>query len=75
MKPLFSENHNSTKHITLIEGDDIISVDIEVAETMNDFFANSILNLNIIGYQSTSSPDTTIKYPTSLRYSRTTQVF
>ena len=47
MKPLFSEKYNSTKNITLIVWGDFISDDIEVAETMTDFFADSILNLNI----------------------------
>ena len=41
MKPLFSEKYNSTNHITLIEGEETISDDIKVAETMNGFFANS----------------------------------
>ena len=35
------------KHITLIEGENIISDDIKVAKTMNTFFAKSILNLNM----------------------------
>ena len=61
MKPLFSEKYNSTKHITLIEGEEIISDGIKVAETMNDFFANSILNLNIRGHGNTCSPDSTVE--------------
>ena len=44
-----------------IEGIEIISNDIEVAETMNDFFANSILNLNIRGHDNTCSPDPTVE--------------
>ena len=60
MKPLFSEKNNSTKHITLIEGNDILSNDMEVAEIMNDFFANSITHLRIRGYAAASSPDPTV---------------
>ena len=60
MKPLFSEQNNSTKHITLIEGDDIITDDIAVAEIMNDVFANSILHLNVRGYEAITYINTTI---------------
>ena len=60
MKPLFSGKNNSTKHITLIEGNDILSNDMEVAEIINDFFANSITNLRIRGYAAASSPDPTV---------------
>ena len=61
MKPLFSEKYNSTKHIILIEGEEIISDDIKVAETMKDFFANSILNFNIRGHGNTCSPNHTVE--------------
>ena len=38
VKPLFSENHFSNNKITLVEGDEIISTDKEVAEKFNSFF-------------------------------------
>ena len=55
IKPLFSDKHNISKKITLIEGDKIISNDAEVAETMNVFFSNAVSMLNIKGYPTDSS--------------------
>ena len=34
----------------LIEKDEIISKDVEVAETMNEFFSNAVEKLNLKGY-------------------------
>ena len=39
------------KKITLIDGDEIISDDANVAEKMNNFFSDAVSKLNIIGYQ------------------------
>ena len=38
VKPLFSEKYFISKKISLLEGDKVITVDTEVAETMNSFF-------------------------------------
>ena len=51
MKPFFSDKGPSSKHITLIEGEDIVSDDLKIAEKMNDFFANTVSNLDIKGYE------------------------
>ena len=51
IKPFFSDKHNISRNITLIDDDEIISKDIEVAEIMNDFFSNAVANLDINGYQ------------------------
>ena len=50
MKPFFSEKDNISKKITLIEGDDIISNNHEVAEVMNNYFSNIVEKLDIKGY-------------------------
>ena len=50
VKPLFSDKHFSSNKITLLEGDEIISSDQEVAETFNSFFANVVENLDIEGF-------------------------
>ena len=55
IKPFFSDKHIISRKITLIENDEIISNDIQVAETMNDFFSNSVEKLNIKGYEITSN--------------------
>ena len=39
VKPLFSEKHNISRNITLVEGDRIVSKDSEVAEIMNNFLS------------------------------------
>ena len=51
IKPLFSDKHNISRKITLIEEDNIITDDAIVAETMNDFFSNAVEKLCISGYQ------------------------
>ena len=50
MKPLFSEKYNSHNKITLVESNNIISKDEEVAETMNMFFSDVVKELDIKGY-------------------------
>ena len=57
IKPLFSDKHNISRKITLIEDDEIISNDVKVAETMNDFFSNAVDKLNIKGYQTDNNSD------------------
>ena len=51
VKPLFSEKHFGNNKITLLEGDEIISNDAEVAETFNSFFTNVVENLDIKGFE------------------------
>ena len=55
MKPFFSEKNNKGKKITLIEGEEIISNNVDVAETMNEFFSNVVSKLDIMGYQTETS--------------------
>ena len=55
MKPLFSDKNKTRRKITLIEGDKIISNDAEVAQIMNEFFANAVSKLDIKGYVIESS--------------------
>ena len=47
MKPFFSDKSTGKEKITLVEGDQIITDDKEVAQTMNDFFENAVKDLNI----------------------------
>ena len=47
VKPFFSDKKLSNESITLIENNNIISSDSDIAETFNDFFANAVKNLNI----------------------------
>ena len=56
MKPFFSVKNCINKKITLIEGDKIISSDTEVAETLNDFFANAFKQLDIKEYNNDFLP-------------------
>ena len=50
VKPLFSEKHFSNNKITLLEGEEIISNDQEIAEIFNAYFANIVENLDIEGF-------------------------
>ena len=51
VKPFFSEKHFGKRKIILVEGENIISNDKEVAKTMNDFFSNIVENLEINRHQ------------------------
>ena len=50
VKPLFSEKHFGSSKITLLEDDEIISEDQQVAKKFNDYFSNVVKNLNIQGF-------------------------
>ena len=47
MKPFFSDKSQCNNKIVLIEGDITISNDVEVAETMSDFFVTFTDSLGI----------------------------
>ena len=47
MKPFFSDKALGKNTITLVEGNDIISEDVEVANTLNSFFKNAVKHLGI----------------------------
>ena len=47
IKPVFTERSVSTENNTLIEGEEIINNDQEIAETFNDFFSSVVQNMNI----------------------------
>ena len=51
IKPHFSEKYTPTKRITLVENDEIITNDNNIAEVMNDFFTNIVDKLEIEGFQ------------------------
>ena len=47
MKPFFSDKGSGKNTITLVEGNDIIAEDVEVANTLNSFFENAVKTLGI----------------------------
>ena len=47
VKPLFSEKVNTNENITLVENNNIISSETEIAEKLNTFFSNIVKELNI----------------------------
>ena len=47
VKPLFGDKGGPRDNIVLVEGNKIISDDVEVAQTFNDFFDNAVGNLGI----------------------------
>ena len=47
VKPFLSEKNKSKEKITLIKNDEILSDDLEVANTLNIFFSNVVKNLKI----------------------------
>ena len=50
IKPLFSDKHFSNNKITLLEGEEIISNDQQIAEIFNVYFANIVENLDVEGF-------------------------
>ena len=50
--PFFSDKNKVDRKITLIDGEEIISKDADVAESMNDFVCNIVPNLDIKGNES-----------------------
>ena len=57
MKPFFSDKSKLNRDITLIDGENIITSETEIAETMNTFFSNAVQKLDIQGYQTNFSLD------------------
>ena len=55
MKPFFSDKNDIHRKITLIDSDEIISDDANVAEKMNKCFTDAVSKLNITGYKTISS--------------------
>ena len=51
IKPLFSDKHFTVNKITLLDGNDIISEDAEVAKMFNDYFSNVVRRFNVEGYK------------------------
>ena len=47
VKPLFSEKVNTSENITLVDNNNIISSEIEIAEKLITFFSNTVKELNI----------------------------
>ena len=47
IKPLFSGKSKSKSKITLIKGEEIITDELKVAETLNNYFINAVQNLDI----------------------------
>ena len=47
VKPLFSEKVNTNENITLVDNNNIISSETEIAEKLNGFFSNKGKEINI----------------------------
>ena len=60
MKPFFSEKNSAKNKITLIEDETIISDDITVAKTMNNYFTNAVKDLQIKGFETENISDENI---------------
>ena len=58
-----SNKGNFHKQITLIEGDKIISEDLEVAEKLNNYFHNAVKSLDILEFSDLLTPVTGLADP------------
>ena len=52
VKPFFSDKHFIHNKINLLDGDEIISDDLQVAQRFNKYFSNVVKNLDIEGFES-----------------------
>ena len=48
---MFSDKSNTGKSITLIDGENIISTEKQIAKTMNNFFSNAVKKLKIKSFK------------------------
>ena len=55
VKPFLSDKIVSKEQITLVENNEIISEDSDVAQTLNSFFSNIVTNLKIPAYADSNS--------------------
>ena len=56
VQPLISDKCNVSNKINLVENDNIISDDYEIAEASKIFFENAVKNLNVLGDSDSLSP-------------------
>ena len=65
IKPFLSEKNKSREKITLVKNEEIISDDVEVANTLNNYFSNVVKNLKIPEkFVTDSLPRSLSKHPT-----------
>ena len=65
VKPFLSEKNKSREKITLVKNEEIISDDVEVANTLNNYFLNVIKNLKIPEkFVTDSLPQSLSRHPT-----------
>ena len=55
MKPFFTDKGMNHDKIILMEDDEIISENERISESLNNFFADAIINLNIPQYEDPTS--------------------
>ena len=63
MKPLFTDKGMNHDKIILVEDDEIISENEQISESLNNFFADAIINLNIPQYEDLTSNTSGIDDP------------
>ena len=63
VKPLFTDKGMNHDKIILVENDEIISQSKQISESMNNFFADAIINLNNPQYEDPTSNNKGIDDP------------
>ena len=58
MKAFFTDKGMNHDKIILVEDDEIISENEQISESLNNFFADAIINLNIPQYEDPTSNNT-----------------
>ena len=77
MKLFLTNKGDFHQQITLIEGDQIISKDIEVAEKLSKYFENAVKSLDILECRDTSTPVNGLEDPIeiAIKSMKTIQAF
>ena len=63
VKPFLTEKGNPSSKITLVEGEEIISEDQEVAQKLNELFSSSVKNLDIPKNSYITNPTNSLRDP------------
>ena len=65
MKPLFTDKQMHHDKIILVEDDEIMSENEQTSESLNNFFTDIIINLNLPQYEDPTSNTNSIDDPVS----------
>ena len=73
MKPFLSDKNKAIEKITLVSDDKIFSDDLEIDEKFNEFFKNTVNNLNLSSNEDLLLSTTHLSDPVQIAIEKTRQ--